>query len=221
MNTILRTMAWVIMLLPVIFFAVIWKQLPPVVPTHYDLKGNINSYGTKQEMALIVMIVASVNVLLYLLLFNVYKLDPRKGAVMNKQRLHRLAFIVCCFVSFVLTLIIYDTLHAHVAVTVRLVLAAMGLLFALVGNNMYNIRSNYFAGMRLPWTLESEDNWRQTHHFAGRLWFFGGLILCVFVLFLSEKAAVIVSISGLLLLVIIPMIYSYKLYRASKQAKMD
>ncbi|MDQ2752120.1 MAG: SdpI family protein, partial [Bacteroidota bacterium] len=37
-----------------------------------------------------------------------------------------------------------------------------------MGNNFYNIKPNYFAGYRLPWTLESEENWRKTHHLAVR-----------------------------------------------------
>ena len=33
---------------------------------------------------------------------------------------------------------------------------------------MHSIKPNYFVGMRLPWTLESEANWRSTHQFASR-----------------------------------------------------
>ena len=42
-----------------------------------------------------------------------------------------------------------------------------GLLFMFIGNLMYSIKPNYFAGIRLPWTLSSDDNWRATHKVGG------------------------------------------------------
>ncbi|MEO8711656.1 MAG: SdpI family protein, partial [Parafilimonas sp.] len=101
-----------------------------------------------------------------------------------------------------------------VSMTMKFVFIAAGLLFALLGNNMYNMQPNYFAGIRLPWTLESEDNWRKTHHLAGRLWFFGGLLFAIIVLFLNNKWAGYSGAVILAILILIPVFYSYKLYRS-------
>jgi uncharacterized membrane protein len=90
-------------------------------------------------------------------------------------------------------------------------------LFALIGNNMYNLKPNYFAGMRLPWTLENEDNWRATHHLAGRLWFFGGFLIALMALVLNEQWAIYSTFIIVSVLVLIPVIYSYRYYR--KQSK--
>ena len=46
------------------------------------------------------------------------------------------------------------------------------LLFVGLGNYLPRIRSNWWIGIRTPWTLESEAVWRETHRLAG--WTFVG-----------------------------------------------
>ena len=46
-----------------------------------------------------------------------------------------------------------------------------------MGNYMPKLKVNHTVGIRLPWTLQSEDNWHKTHRLAGKLWVLGGLIL--------------------------------------------
>ena len=35
---------------------------------------------------------------------------------------------------------------------------------------------NYTVGIKLPWTLNSEENWNRTHRMAGKLWILAGLV---------------------------------------------
>ena len=65
-----------------------------------------------------------------------------------------------------------DALDVPMAITLGL-----GFLFAVMGNLMPKIRQNYFIGIKTPWALEDEDNWRRTHRMAGRLWFAAGLLM--------------------------------------------
>ncbi len=150
---------------------------------------------------------------MYLILCNIYRIDPKKTAFQNKDRMQRIAFYTCLYLSAIWMMIIYTTLHTDPSMVMKFVFIAMGLLFALLGSNMYNIKPNYFAGIRLPWTLENEDNWRQTHQLAGRLWFFGGLLIAIVGLLLNNKSAPIACGAILAVLIIVPIIYSYNLYR--------
>src|SRR5205809_2888913 len=103
--------------------------------------------------------------------------------------------------------------------TMKFVFVTMGLLFAFLGNNMYNIKPNYFAGLRLPWTLENEENWKKTHQLAGRLWFFGGLFFAALALFLSNEWAGYMGTAVLAILILIPVFYSYNLYKNQKNTQ--
>jgi uncharacterized membrane protein len=209
------------MLIPAIYLAVLWKNIPQTVPMHFDLKGNVDRYGAKHELLILIAILTVLNIAMYLIVSNVYKIDPRKTASLNKDRMIRMAFGIAVYLSAVWIMIIYEIAHNDTGLTMKFVFVAMGLLFALLGNNMYNIQPNYFAGIRLPWTLESEDNWRKTHHLAGRLWFFGGLIFAAIALLLNFELAGIVVTVIVAILIIIPIIYSYNLYKKSKALKNE
>lgn len=209
------------MLVPAAYLALLWKQIPQTVPMHFDLKGKVDNYGTKHDLLVLVLSLTLVNAIVYLIIANIYKIDPRKNAAQNKDRMRRMAFGTSIYFSAIWIMLIYEIAHNDVSMTMKFVFVAMGLLFALLGNNMYNIKPNYFAGLRLPWTLENEDNWRKTHHLAGRLWFFGGLIFALTAFFISN--ALIGYIGGALLaiLILVPLFYSYNLYKTQKKTKYE
>jgi uncharacterized membrane protein len=213
MNIILRRVVWILMLAPAIYLAVLWKQIPQTVPMHFDIKGNIDRYGSKNELLVLVLSLTVLNAIVYLVVTNIYKIDPKKYAAQNKERIQRMAFSVSLYLSAVWMLLVYEISHSNTAMTMKFVFIAMGLLFALLGNNMYNIKPNYFAGIRLPWTLENEENWKKTHQLAGRLWFFGGLFFASTVLFLNNDWAGYTGFAVLAVLILIPVFYSYNLYR--------
>jgi len=89
----------------------------------------------------------------------------------------------------------------------------VGLLFAVLGNYMYNIKPNYFAGIRLPWTLHNDENWKKTHLLGGKLMFAGGLLIAVLCLFTPLVLSMIILFAILSLIILITCIYSYKLYK--------
>jgi uncharacterized membrane protein len=213
MNIFLRRIVWLVMLVPAVYLAILWKHIPQTVPMHFDLKGNVNRYGSKNELLMLIAGLTVLNAAMYLIVTNIYKIDPKKYAAQNKDRLQRIAFYVSAYLSAVWIMIIYEIGNNDVSVTMKFVFIAMGLLFALLGNNMYNLQPNYFAGLRLPWTLENEDNWRKTHHLAGRLWFFGGLFFAAIVFLLNNEWAGYIGAALLAVLIIIPIFYSYKLYK--------
>jgi len=207
------------MIVPAIYLAIIWKQIPQTVPMHFDIKGNVDRYGTKNDLLTLVLGLTILNAVVYLVITNVYKIDPKKYAALNKDRLQRIAFYVTLYLAAIWVMLIYQIAHNDVSNMMKFVFIAMGLLFALLGNNMYNIKPNYFAGLRLPWTLENEDNWRKTHQFAGRLWFFGGLAFAAMVFLSKNQWAIYLAAITLAILILIPVFYSYNLYR--NQTKKD
>jgi len=217
MNIVLRRLIWLIMLLPLIYLAIVWRYIPQTVPMHFDLNGKADDYGNKNELLMMTAILTGANMLGYIVILNVYKIDPKKYAAQNKERLQKIGFSVSLYLATVSAMIIYVISTNHVNLTMKFVFVAMGLLFALIGNNMYNLKPNYFAGMRLPWTLENEDNWRATHHLAGRLWFFGGFVIALLALLLNQQWGIYSTYFVVFVLVLIPVIYSYRYYRKSLQ----
>ena len=90
----------------------------------------------------------------------------------------------------------------------------MGLLFFLIGNYMPKTKQNGAVGIRIKWTLESEENWGATHRYAGKLWCLGGLLLMVCALIPSVLAVILLWIVILAAMVILPTRYSYRFYKS-------
>ena len=217
MKNIISKLVWLIIIAPAIYLAIIWNRLPDTVAMHYDLQGNPDRFGSKKELIGLTAILIGVNILVYFLLTNIYRIDPKKYAADNKDRLRRIAFAVVIFMSALLSLIIYSSTQGNIKLDAGIIFSGTGLLFAVIGNYLPNLKPNYFAGLRLPWTLENADNWRKTHALAGKLWFAGGLFLAAICLFLPTVIAIITFFVVMTVITIIPCVYSYRLYKAQKQ----
>ena len=160
-----------------------------------------------------ILILISVNAVVYLLLPQVYRIDPKRYAAENKGRLFRIAFAVAVFTAAVLCLLIYSSIHGNIKFSMRFILAGVGLMLAVVGNYIYNIKPNYFAGIRLPWTLNNDENWKRTHLLGGKLLFGGGLLIAVICLFASFMFSMITLFIVFSVVILITCIYSYRLYK--------
>ena len=213
MDKIMKKIAWLFIIAPAIYLAIVWNTLPETIAMHFNLKGEIDRYGSKNELATMIMILVGVNAIVYLLLPQVYRIDPKRYAVENKGRLFRIAFAVAVFTSAVLCLLIYSSIHGNIKFSMRFILAGVGLILAVVGNYIYNIKPNYFAGIRLPWTLNNDENWKRTHLLGGKLLFGGGLLIAVICLFAPFTFSMITLFTILSVVILITCIYSYRLYK--------
>ncbi len=217
MNKIIKLLVWPVMIVPAVYLAISWNKIPEKVALHFDLKGNADRFGSKNELLTTVIILTITNAVVYLILTNIYRIDPKKYAAENKDRLQRLASGVVLFLCALLCMIIYSSSNGNISFNTGFILAATGLLFAFIGNYMHHIKPNYFAGFRLPWTLENEENWRKTHILAGKLWFAGGLLLAVICLFLPPEAAYIFFVTVMIIITAIPIIFSFRYYLKQKK----
>ena len=98
--------------------------------------------------------------------------------------------------------------------------ACIGVLFAVIGNYMPKTKMNATLGIKTPTTYSSEANWNATHRFAGKLWFWGGLVLIPGG-FLPEMVATVLMILVMAVMVLLPMVYSHRFYRKEKAEGKD
>jgi uncharacterized membrane protein len=91
----------------------------------------------------------------------------------------------------------------------RIVPTATLLLLAVIGNYSSNLRPNYFAGIRTPWTLESPATWRATHRLGGYITFYGSLVLLVLQFIVSPDTFGVLFGSSAVLLIVWAFWYSW------------
>jgi uncharacterized membrane protein len=101
----------------------------------------------------------------------------------------------------------------NASINVNVTFAAIGLLITVMGNYMNNLKPNYVAGIRLPWTLNDPENWRSTHRMAGKLWFIGGIVILVVSLILPKELFMPLLTVIMIVLVAVPSVYSFRMYK--------
>jgi len=69
--------------------------------------------------------------------------------------------------------------------------------------------------IKVPWAYSSEANWNATHRFAGKVWVIGGILVALCGL-LPHLWAVISMIVLMVVLCIVPIVYSYRFYKKEK-----
>lgn len=207
MKRLLLTSA--VILLPILAGVILWDQLPDSVPIHFGPNGEADGYATR-TVAVFVMP-------LFLLAFHwlctlATAADPKNKNIDKKPL--GLVLWICPMISLLVNGVIYVT-ALGIAIDIPMIFGLFfGCLFVVIGNYMPKCRQSYTMGIKLPWTLNDEDNWNRTHRFAGRLWTLGGLLTIV-TAFLGD-AFIFVFLGLVLLMVIIPTVYSYLLYKKNK-----
>jgi uncharacterized membrane protein len=211
-----HTLICAIILAPIIYLWWMWDTMPASMPMHYDLSGKVDRMGSKQEFLLAILILSGVNLGTYLLISNIHKIDPKRVKAEQSATFNKLAIGVSLFLTALNIIIILSGISNGEGVAQKAILPLVGLLLAFIGNYMNNIKPNYFAGIRVPWTMNDEDNWKQTHRIASHVWVAGGLT--IFVASLIAKPAVMEVLMLVLvgIMVIIPVGYSYLLFKRTK-----
>ncbi len=199
-------------LLPPAYLMAVYDSLPQTVPLHYGMDGKVDRYGNKSELLIVLFLIVFVSSGLYLLFKYLPAIDPKKQVKYSEETFKKLGFGIVFFLSLLNLIIVYTTANPGLHIQ-KLILPVISLLFAFLGNIMHNIKPNYFAGVRTPWTLESPDTWKATHRLTGKLWFAGGILLAVTTFLLPEETGTILFFCGTTVLVLVPVIYSYVYFK--------
>ena len=198
--------------LPMFYLMNVYSSLPPVIPTHFGFDGKPNGFSEKKYLIWIVLFLGLISIGTYFLVRNLPQFDPKKTASQSAGNMQKITIAVAALLSFINILIIYSSMQGNIAFS-RMFNPLMGIFFIVVGNLMYSIKPNYFVGIRIPWTLENQDNWRATHHMGGKLWVLGGILITLCSPFLPGKTGEYFFMVITLLLAIIPIIYSFIYFR--------
>ena len=202
-------------LLPFIYLACLWNSLPEKVPMHWNLKGEIDDWGSKYSLIGLVFLLP---VLTYVLMLIIPKIDPKKRIEFMGRKYYQIKFVLVCFMS-VLALSIIHSCKSQTFSSPSIIFVLIGLLFMAMGNYFKVIKQNYFLGIKTPWTLESEEVWKLTHILAGKLWMVGGLLIVIFSLVLHEVENFYFFITITAIISIVPIAYSYIIYKELKKSK--
>ena len=197
-------------LLPILLGLYWWEDLPDMIPTHFDLNNQPNGWSSKPFAVFgLPSIMAAADALC---IFGL-RSDPkhqRQSAVLQRLMLLFMPLLSCGLM--LITLLVALGYELDLTFYVALFI---GVTFMAIGNYLPKCRQNYTMGIRLPWTLNDEDNWNYTHRIGGFSWMVGGALVGLFALIgLAELVMPILLIST-----VIPIVASYLYYRRKKGAE--
>jgi uncharacterized membrane protein len=204
-----------IVLLPFIYLAYLWNDLPSKVPMHWNIKGEIDKYGDKSELIIIPFLLP---LLVYVIFLVVPKIDPKNKLNKMGNKLQTIKFLLTSFMSIIALFIIYSAKNKSIT-NPNYIVFLIGLLYLILGNYFKIIKANYFIGIRTPWTLENETVWKETHKLGGKMWFIGGFIIIISSLLLDKQTNFTLFIIVTTIISIIPIVYSYLKFQNLKKQK--
>jgi uncharacterized membrane protein len=196
----------------------LWPDLPESIPTHFDINGKPDAWGKKESIFILPVVMGGMSLFVYLLLTNIRKLDPKRYGTADDSIFRKFAILIVAFMSLISLVILVNTIHRDLSMN-KIMFVLLGIFFAAIGMFMPRIKQNYFAGFRLPWTLDNEQNWIATHQLAGKFWVIGGAAQALAALIFDGKTLFFIFFAITMVIVIVPVVFSYSMFRQAVSKK--
>ena len=189
------------------FCASLWfyPSLPDRVPTHWNVRGQVNAYGPKATVFVIPCAMLAI--------LGLFAALPWLSPIQFELDTFRSTYLFITVAFMGMMAYIHATiLWAIARPPLRMDRAIMGGLFvflALLGNVMGKVRRNFWIGIRTPWTLADERVWDATHRLGGHVMVVAGILGLIATLWGIPMNRLWIFFAAIL----IPVIYSLILYK--------
>ena len=185
-----------------------WSSIAPdaQIPMHWNVAGHVDRFGSKVEALVFVPALAAV---LTLVFFFLPGLDPRRAHLESSSRMWNAAAIASVALLAYVHVFIVLTALGRVIDVANYLLPGMAALFIVIGNYLPKTQSNWFAGVRTPWTLSSEYSWGKTHRLASRLFLAAGFLSLLAWPLVGGQVAIFLLVGAVLATSIVSIVASY------------
>ena len=200
-----------------LLFAYTWylfPSLPESVPIHFDSQGQADRFGGRGSIFMLP------GMMIFVIAVTLVGLGFSPEGSRASQSRGSISHIILA-ITIMIGGIHLDQLQGIQAGTNSIgVFSVMGFgVFLLISGNVFGkVEKNYMVGIRLPWTLESKENWLATHRFAGKCMVVGGMILVVSAFWLPHF---FIGVAVLLSALLIPCFYSFWYYNKFERNKVS
>lgn len=193
----LTVITTLITLLPIVLGIALYDRLPEVVATHWNIHNRPDGWSSRAMAVFgIPCIMAALNLVC-------------GGATdrLQSEGVPKRVLALCRWIIPVLSLILVPVmLYSAMGVSFdmdRIVCSILGIMFIIIGNYLPKCRRNGVVGIKIPWTLSSDENWDKTHRFAGFVW-----IVCGAAAIVGGWTKPVVAIVALVAMILLPVVYS-------------
>lgn len=189
-----------ISLIPIVVGVVLWKQLPDTIATHFGSNNEPNGWSSKTFTVFgLPLLMLGIQ---WFCFFSTYN-DPKRKNI-DPAIFKKILWLIPV-VNLLVMMATYSMALGYDLDIGMIVNLFVGIVFIIMGNYLHKVKQNYTIGIKIPWTLDSKENWNRTNRLVAWLLVLAGMAFLVNsffqkVLFMAGVVAVTVCL---------PMIYSF------------
>lgn len=205
---------WIAAVISLIISICIFSYLPDTIPSHFNAAGEVNGYGSRYT----IFIFPGFMFLLILGAEFFRNADPKKENYEKFERFYYSFFFLVNLVLLASELAVISYTFGFDNINISsIIIAAVGILFAFLGNMLPKIKQNYYMGFKTSWALADSNNWYKTHRLAGKVWTIGGIIIVLMAFTLKSEMLTWTMLAVVLVMSLIPSVGSYIYYIRDKK----
>jgi uncharacterized membrane protein len=149
-----------------------YPRLPNNLLMNWGFWGTVDQYAPKTLLNVLLMPLYTAVVYL-VMLFGPLR-DPNRNKYGSDWRVYVvIRYVVTLFMCFISAFGLCGGGHDHQG---RIAVASLSLFVVAAGSVLGNMRPNFVVGIRLPWTLNSQEVWTRTHQLTEKLFALSGAI---------------------------------------------
>ena len=198
-----------VILLPLAVGLLLWDKLPEQLPFHWNAAGEVDGWIRKSWG---VFLMSPILLIFHWLCVLITGLDPKNKE--KNEKAQKLVIWIIPVLSLLVNGMVYATALGREVNVASLMPGLMGVLLVVLGNILPKCSRNSTIGIKIPWTLNSDENWYATHRLAGKIWIAGGLCI-VATAWLPFSLWIMLPVTAAM--VLIPCIYSYWFYKTKEE----
>jgi immunity protein, SdpI family len=195
-----------------------WMHIPDnaMLARHWNLNGVADGFSPRNHVLIGMPVFATVIAFFF---FMIPAMDPRpdhvrrSAGLLSASAIGVTALLAVTHASLVLPAVNNATSSPLPGAT----LYAASILLILVGNYTAKSRSNFFLGIRTPWTLSSEHAWSVANRTGGWLFALTGAAAAATGIFINPTDGYLVLGVGAVSAALISIIVSYFAWRSDPE----
>lgn len=198
----------ILILLMVVLSAWSWSAIPPnaQIAIHWDLHSHANGFAPKAMALGFAPMLALVLTALFVLWPHV---EPRRVNLAASRAPYAAGWIGAVGILTAAHVIVVMAALGKMLDVGSETLAAASVLLIVLGNFLGKSRSNFFVGVRTPWSLSSDLSWEKSNRISGWLLVLTGITVLTALISGPLDVAIFVMIVGTLGTALAGIIASY------------
>lgn len=187
----LKNPNFVIPVISTLFAVIMLFKLPDIVPSHFNLSGEVDGYGSKYH----ILVLPGATWFVWFV------------SILEKEKNQLIHLLINVFLLYLEIIVVKSTIAPDTNV-VQFVFVGFGLVIACLGFLLPNSSRSFLSGVRTKKSLSSEEEWEKTNKFGGRISIFAGIAMIICSLFVDGAIGIVLSLMFFVAIPVVILIYS-------------